>query len=218
MSLVRGIIYDCDGVLFESRNANLAYYNAVLEILGSEPVPAADSETARICHTAASPTVFRFLLGESRVAAAMEVAAGLDYRRFIPAMTPEPDLTNTLAVLSRDLPLAVATNRGNSMIEILEHFSLAGYFQAVVTSRDVPRPKPAPDMLLLASRQLQLAPHELLFVGDSELDQCAAAAAGIRFVGYKMDGAGEWVEGHSGLLELLTAEGVCCRPANPSCG
>lgn len=209
MSRVRGVIYDCDGVLFESRKANLAYYNAVLEVMGAAPVSATDTELARICHTAASPEVFGALLGKTRVAVALEVAAGLEYRRFIPAMTPEPELAEVLATLARDLPLAIATNRGTSMAEILEHFSLGGYFRAVVTSRDVPRPKPAPDMLQLAAQRLQLTPQELLFVGDSELDRQAAAAAGIRFVGYRMAGEGEWVENHRGLLDLLVAEGVC---------
>jgi len=203
MSMVRGIIYDCDGVLFESRNANLAYYNAVLATLGALPVSSADTELARICHTAASPEVFAALLGASRVEAAMTVAANLEYRHFIPTMVPEPGMVETLASLSRQLPLAVATNRGTSMREILEHFSLSGFFRVVVTSRDVARPKPAPDMLLLAAQQLHLAPSELLFVGDSDLDRQAARAAGIRFVGYKAEGKGERIDNHRELLALL---------------
>ena len=208
MSAVKGLIYDCDGVLFESRAANLAYYNAVLEVMGEASLAAEDDELADICHTAASPVVFRVLLGEERVATAMEIAGGLDYRRFIPKMTPEPNLVETLAALSQHLPLAVATNRGNSMTEILQQFSLAGYFRAVVTSRDVPRPKPAPDMLLLAAERLQLEPQELLFVGDSTLDRQASGAAGIRFIGYKMSGEGEWVDGHPALVDLLKSEGA----------
>ena len=209
MNTVKGLIYDCDGVLFESRKANLAYYNAVLEVMGEALLDDEEGEIADICHTASSPIVFNVLLGEERVAAAMEIAGELDYRRFIPKMTPEPNLAETLAALSRYLPLAVATNRGNSMAEILAQFSLTEYFRTVVTSRDVPCPKPAPDMLLLAAERLQLNPKELLFVGDSDLDRQAAAAAGIRFIGYKMAGQGEWVDGHPALVDLLMAEGAC---------
>jgi len=182
---VAGIVFDCDGVLFESRAANLSYYNTILTAFGEDPVDAADAERAQLCHTAASPEVFRVLLGAERATAALEAARQLDYRQFIPAMQPEPGMASVLAALSQRLPLAVATNRGSSMHEILEHFDLAGYFQAVVTSRDVPRPKPYPDMLLEAARQLELEPAQLLFVGDSELDQAAAAAAGIRFAAYR---------------------------------
>jgi len=208
MQGVAGIIFDCDGVLFESRAANLAYYNAILEVLGESPVDPADGERSRLCHTAASPEVFRVLLGEERAAVALEAASLLDYRRFIPAMQPEPGMAAALEELSQHFPLAVATNRGSSMHEILDHFGLSGYFQAVVTSRDVPRPKPYPDMLLEAARQLALDPGQLLFVGDSELDQAAALAAGIRFAAYRNElQADLQLASHQQLLGLFASRG-----------
>ena len=205
---IAGIVFDCDGVLFESRAANLAYYNTILETFEAPPVDPDDVERAHLCHTAASPEVFRVLLGAGRVGAAMEAAQLLDYRRFIPSMQPEPGLTAALAGLSARLPLAVATNRGSSMREILAHFELSGYFQAVVTSRDVARPKPHPDMLIEAARQLALKPAQLLFVGDSELDQAAAAAAGVCFAAYRNDLAAEVkIDGHEQLLRLFGEAG-----------
>lgn len=204
MKGVAGIVFDCDGVLFESRAANLAYYNDILAGFGELPVDPADHERAHLCHTAASPEVFRMLLGEERVAAALDAARLLDYRRFIPAMQPEPGMTAALAGLSAHFPLAVATNRGSSMHEILEHFELSNYFRAVVTSRDVPRPKPHPDMLIEAARLLALEPSQILFVGDSELDQAAATAAGMRFAAYRNDlSANLRIDSHCQLLELF---------------
>lgn len=205
MKGLKGVIFDCDGVLFESRNANLAYYNAVLSRFGVEPVRAEDSGRAHLCHTAASPQVFSVLLGEERVEAALSVAATIDYRSFIPEMQPEPFLVEVLAILADQLPLAIATNRGVSMLEILQHFDLARYFCAVVTSRDVPRPKPYPDMLHLAAARLGVPAGELLFIGDSELDQAAASSAGMPFVAYRNAGiGGESVGSHRELLELIS--------------
>ena len=204
MTTIAGIVFDCDGVLFESRAANLAYYNAVLAQFDEPPVTPDQPERAHLCHTAASPEVFRVLLGEERRATALEVASQLDFRRFIPEMTPEPGLVEALSELAARYPLAVATNRGGSMREILTHFALDDYFRAVVTSRDVPRPKPYPDMLLEAARQLRLAPANLLFVGDSELDQAAAVAAGMRFAAYRRDLEAEvQVDSHRQLLEWV---------------
>lgn len=185
MNGIRGIIFDCDGVLFESRRANLAYYNAILDSLGEPPVEESDPVRMHLCHTAASPRVFAELLGEERAGQALALAAGLDYRQFIPWMQPEPGLIDALAALASRYPLAVATNRGYSMPQILTHFALAEYFRVIVTSRDVPRPKPSPDMLHEAARRLGLSERELLFVGDSELDQAAARAAGMRFANYR---------------------------------
>ncbi len=206
MNGICGIIFDCDGVLFESRQANLAYYNAVLEQFGEAPVDAADHARAHLCHTAASPQVLAQLLGAERTPAALALAAGLDYRQFIPFMEPEPGMRDALARLAECFPLAVATNRGYSMLSILEHFGLSRFFQTVVTSRDVEHPKPAPDMLHEAARRLQFAPRQLLFVGDSELDQAAATAAGMPFAAYRGDLQAELrLEHHGQLVDIFGA-------------
>jgi HAD superfamily hydrolase (TIGR01509 family) len=185
MNGIRGIVFDCDGVLFESRKANLAFYNTVLTHFDEPLVKESDHANAHLCHTAASTQVLQHLLGEKRAPQALSIAAQLDYRQFIPYMEPEPGMREALATLTGFYPLAVATNRGQSMPGILDHFGLDSYFSTVVTSRDVNHPKPAPDMLYEAAKRLRLAPHELLFVGDSELDQAAANAAGMPFAAYR---------------------------------
>lgn len=202
--MIRGMIFDCDGVLFASHQANLAYYNAVLERFSRLPVTDVASPAAHLCHTAASPVVFAELLDGEDQTEVLAFAATLDYRQFMHHMIPEPGMVETLRQLSSELPLAVATNRGTSMTEILNHFQLTAYFAAVVTSRDVPRPKPHPDMLQEAATQLGLGREELLFVGDSELDQLAAERAGIHFVAYKSDLPGSRrVEHYQELQELV---------------
>jgi len=126
------------------------------------------------------------------------------YRQFIPYMKPEPGMKEALSELAVAYPLAVATNRGYSMPAIIKHFGLNGLFQTIVTSRDVEHPKPAPDMLYEAARRLNHATHELLFVGDSELDQAAARTAGMSFAVYKGDlQADVRVEHHGELVDLF---------------
>lgn len=203
---ILGVIFDCDGVLFESKRANLAYYNAILGRFGEPEVEEAQTDRANLCHTAASPEVLATLLGPERAPEALAFAATLDYRKFIPWMNPEPGMREALEQLSARLPLAVATNRGTSMPEILSHFDLASYFTTVVTSRDVPRPKPHADMLLLAAERLQLPLKALLFVGDSVYDWMAAEAAGMHFVAYRPQfDHHRRVDDYGQLLELIKA-------------
>ena len=171
--------------MFESQRANLAYYNAVLGHFNQPPVDENDLEKVVICHTAASPEVFKMLLGEERVEDALKVSAQLHYHQFIPWMDPEPGLFDVLEELSASRPLAVATNRGTSMPEILKHFKIDHYFKVVVTSRDVERPKPHGDMLFLAADRLNISLDRLLFVGDSVYDKMAAEASGVQFFAYK---------------------------------
>jgi HAD superfamily hydrolase (TIGR01509 family) len=204
MSRIDGIIFDCDGVLFESRQANLAYYNRILEKFSYPLVSAEQTERAHLCHTASSPNVLAVLIDEADLEPALEYAATLDYREFIPHMQPEPNLEHVLRELSIRYPLAIATNRGTSVEPILSHFGFADYFTVIVTSKDVARPKPAPDMLLLASEKLGFAPQNCLFIGDSELDQRAAEDAQARFASYGGLGSGEVaLENHLQLLDYL---------------
>ena len=205
----KGIVFDCDGVLFESKSANLAYYNEVLSAFDVAPVTIEQDDRAHICHTAATPQVFAALLGPERAALAIEMVAKLDYKKFIPFMTPEPQMQEVIATLAGRYPLAVATNRGTSMVEVLAHFEIAAHFKVVITSRDVARPKPFPDMLHLAAHRLGLAENELLFIGDSELDAAAASAAGMPFVAYRsVQGDAPAIFSHREIFSLLRREGL----------
>lgn len=206
MRNIKGIIFDCDGVLFESRNANLAYYNRILDKFSYPPVSADQQERAHLCHTASSPDVLAVLMEEGDLKPALDYSATLDYREFIPQMQPEPHLAFVLEQLSLNYPLAVATNRGTSVEPILEHFGFENFFSVIITSRDVKRPKPAPDMLLLASARLSAAPENCLFIGDSELDQQAAVGARVRFAGYGGLDTGELsLTNHLQLLDHFPA-------------
>jgi len=71
---------------------------------------------------------------------------------------------------------------------------------AVVGGTDVPRGKPAPDMVLEACRVLRVTTAQALVVGDSRYDRDAAAAANVRFVGLRIDGDRR-IEGLAELLD-----------------
>lgn len=204
MSRIDAIIFDCDGVMFESRQANLAYYNRIFAEFDYPPVTVDQQKKVHVCHTASSPMVFAQLMAEEDIGAVLKYAATLDYREFIPFMQPEPNLQKVLKRLSEQYPLAVATNRGTSIEQILAHFGLAEYFSVIVTSRDVAKPKPAPDMLLLAAEQLKVLPENCLFIGDSELDQQAASGAAVTFAGYGGLVSGTLsLENHLQLIDYL---------------
>ncbi|MDK2848490.1 MAG: hypothetical protein PWP34_1843 [Desulfuromonadales bacterium] len=201
---VRGIIYDCDGVLFDSRRANLAFYSRVFEHFGEPPLVDGDSPAADICHTYASNDVFRMLLGEERVAKARAYAATIELQPLLRLMVPEKGVLQVLRRLSESKQLALATNRDRRVHSILRHFNLAPFFTKVVTSQDVRHPKPSPDMLLAAVEGLGLTPEEVLFLGDSKLDLQAARNAGVRFVAYKGMVESELsIREHKDMISLL---------------
>ena len=184
MKRIGAVIFDCDGVMFASHRANLAYYNRILAEFSYSQVSPQQKELAQMCHTASSPEVLTNLFHPDDLVVARAFAATLDYQEFIPYMEPEANFLDLLQRLSGDYPLAIATNRGKSILTILEHFNLQQFFSVVVTSHDVEQPKPAPDMLLLAVERLKVEADSCLFIGDSELDKSAAAAANMQFASY----------------------------------
>ena len=113
---------------------------------------------------------------------------------------------------TRDCLQAVATNAyRRSTLETLEHLGIRESFDAVASYDDVPRGKPAPDMLLKILEELQVSPAEALFIGDGPRDEMAAEAAGIDFVRVQWGFSDhhEAVESVEELREML--ERRCCR-------
>ena len=71
------------------------------------------------------------------------------------------------------------------MDRLLAEFNLDGYFDLVVTSSDVKRPKPHPDVLLKISDHFNIPPDQVIYIGDSRLDELAARTAGMPLVAYR---------------------------------
>ena len=77
--------------------------------------------------------------------------------------------------------LAVCSNKPVIFTHaLLAHLKLASCFQVVLGSEDVPRHKPAPDMLLLALHRLSISAADALYIGDMTVDVEAARTAGVR--------------------------------------
>lgn len=175
------VMLDCDGVLFDSFRSNVAYYSTVLEKMGG---PRLDEALQELCHVYSTPQLFAHLYPDNpeKAKEAERIAYSIDYRPFLEYMDPEPGLHEVLRALKACYQVALATNRGKSVPPLLERFGLEGAFDVVSTILDVPRPKPAPDLLLYCLEKTGLAPEEAVYVGDMENDQIAARTAGIPFI------------------------------------
>lgn len=94
-----------------------------------------------------------------------------------------PGARELLAALRGRVPLGLATNTKRPLVDItLRRSGLAGSFDAETTG-DEGRPKPEPDIYLLACRRLGVAPKDAVAIEDSPLGVRAAKAAGLTCVG-----------------------------------
>lgn len=204
----KAVIYDCDGVMFDSFEANLAFYDRIMAMLGKPPLARGNEELMQILHTFASREVLRHIFpDEVEWSAAMRCVPAIDYRELVRFMRMEEGFRETIELLSPNLGLAVCTNRSVSIDTVLESFDLARYFGIVMTASRVTNPKPHPEPLLKVLEHYRIGPGEALFVGDSEVDQQASQAAGIPFIAYRADlPAFARIDRHREILDLVSPE------------
>ncbi|MBP1713220.1 MAG: Haloacid dehalogenase domain protein hydrolase [Deltaproteobacteria bacterium] len=205
ISPVRCVIYDCDGVLFDSLDNNERFYNRVCAALGRAPVRPEELPFLHM-HTVQEALPFLFPGKPDLVKKAHQFILTINPNDFIPYMKMEPNLLEALDTLKqRGVRRAINTNRTNSMQFILDAFSLRPYFELVVTALDVQNPKPHPESVKRILDAFRLGPEEAVFVGDSEIDRRTAEAADIRFIAYKNPriSNGCLIQDHQEILNLL---------------
>jgi HAD superfamily hydrolase (TIGR01509 family) len=102
------------------------------------------------------------------------------YEQELPLIAGAVDAVERLAGTFR---LAVASSSNRPLIDaVLSASGLARFFEATVSSEEVPRGKPAPDVYLEAARRLSVEPARSAAVEDSGNGIRAAQAAGMRVV------------------------------------
>ncbi|MBW2370279.1 MAG: HAD family hydrolase, partial [Deltaproteobacteria bacterium] len=121
----------------------------------------------------------------------------------------EPDLKTLLRSIRPRFKTAIATNRTDTMPHVIQNHGLGGLFDHVVTALDVARPKPDPEMLHNILVHFSIAPDRMIYVGDSELDEQAAQAAGVALVafGNRKLSAAHHIDSMKELKQLLRNSG-----------
>jgi HAD superfamily hydrolase (TIGR01509 family) len=102
------------------------------------------------------------------------------YTEDLPLVEGAVDAVRRLAGSCR---LALASSSNRPLIDaVLEAAGIAGLFEATVSSEEVERGKPAPDVYLEAARRLGVAPERCTAIEDSANGIRAAHAAGMRVI------------------------------------
>lgn len=128
----------------------------------------------------------RYLMGEGeRFQTAWAYLQKIDFRAFNAYLRREPGLVEILTLAKSRYKTALATNRMVSTRELLAHFHIEKFFDLVVSAADVQHPKPHPESMEKILNTFGISPREVLYVGDSAVDEALAKATGVFFVAYK---------------------------------
>ena len=183
--MLKLVVFDCDGVMFSSREANRVYYNDLLRTFSCPPMNEEELEFVHVQNVLTSVAYIFRNHPQVDMTEVNEHRRRLDYTPYLSYMQMEPDLVDFLALIRPHYHTAISTNRADTMDTILDTFSLRSWFDMVVTATVAPRPKPAPDGLLMILDHFQVRPEETIFIGDSEIDREHCDAVGVDLIAFR---------------------------------
>ena len=181
--VIDAVVFDLDGVLLQSEEV----WDSVRERYVRERGGRYDDEVQRAMMGMSAPEWSRYLHEEAGVWEDPEdinrdvVARMLEaYRRDLPLL---PGAEEAVRRAAAAFPLALASSSNREVFEaVLELAGLTDCFRATVSSEEVERGKPAPDVYLEAARRLGVAPERCAAVEDSHAGIRSAKSAGMRVI------------------------------------
>jgi len=184
MSEVRGVVFDLDGTLVDSRADIARATNHALVVHGRPALQ--EGEIASYVGDGARALLSRAArIPKSDPELDRLLQSFLDYyaEHATDFTRPMPGARELLEALS-DLPLAVCTNKPKRTTEaVLAGLGLDRFFRVVVGDGDFPAQKPDPALLFHIAERLGLSASELVMVGDGPQDVECGRRAGARTVG-----------------------------------
>lgn len=182
--MIRAVLFDMDGVLLESKEAWFQVLNAAALRFGYPPISRERFEPTWGQGVDKDVEIFFPSVGET----ALEEYYFHHFRDQSKHMSVHPRAAEILDSLPpQGIRTAVITNTPSRLAGVILQSAML-HPELLVGAGDVPKPKPAPDMVLHACGGLGVRPAEAVVVGDSRFDRGAAESAGVRFVGIGIEG------------------------------
>jgi len=178
----QGIIFDCDGTLADTMPLHWRAWQAIA-LRHRLHFP-----QERFYALGGVPTrdILQMLSREQDVPIDPIAVAREKEGEYLP-LIDQVEPVNAVVAVARahhgKIPLAVASGGTKKIItQVLEHLGIVKLFEAIVTSEDVARQKPAPDIFLEAARRIGVPPQFCRAYEDTELGLQAIRAAGMEAV------------------------------------
>jgi HAD superfamily hydrolase (TIGR01509 family) len=181
--VIEAVVFDLDGVIVDSEHV----WDAAREALARERGGRWHEKAQQDMMGMSSVEWSRYMhdvigLEEPPEEISAEVVRRLEatYREELPLIDGADE---AVARLARRWPLGVASSSNRPLIDlVLDLSGLNRFFRATVSSEEVQRGKPSPDVYLEAARRLGSEPKETAAIEDSRNGILSARAAGMRVI------------------------------------
>ena len=181
--MIEAVVFDLDGVLLDSEQVWDEVREELVKERGGRWHEQAQTEMMGMSSVEWSRYMHDELdLPEPPEEISAEVVRRLDdvYRKRLPLIDDTHEAVERLAAR---WPLGLASSSNREVIDlVLDLSGLARFFRVTVSSEEVPRGKPAPDVYLEAARGLGVPPDRCAAVEDSHNGIRSAKAAGMRVI------------------------------------
>jgi HAD superfamily hydrolase (TIGR01509 family) len=181
--VIEAVVFDLDGVLLDSEQVWDEVREELVKERGGRWHEQAQTEMMGMSSVEWSRYMHDELgLPEPPEEISAEVVQRLDevYRKRLPLIDGAREAVERLAAR---WPLGLASSSNREVIDlVLDLSGLARYFRVTVSSEEVPRGKPAPDVYLEAARGLGVPPERCAAVEDSHNGIRSAKTAGMRVI------------------------------------
>ena len=181
--MIEAVVFDLDGVILQTEEV----WDEVREELARERGGRYDERAQRAMMGMSSREWSRFMHEELGVPDPPEEISAEVVRRMIARYRDRlpliPGAREAVERLASRWPLAVASSSNRELIDAaLELSGLAPLFRVTVSSEEVARGKPTPDVYLEAARQLEVEAERCAAIEDSQNGIRSARAAGMRVI------------------------------------
>ena len=180
---IKGIIFDVDGVIFDSEKLHLQAWKKVFKkrniLLIDEKSGVGRSDREFLLELKAKKTIPSDIDIREIQEEKLAVLIGLADKK----VELFPGVKELLSFLKDNYLLCVASNSDIKFIsKVLQNTNLARYFKHIITINDVSKPKPHPDIYLLSLKKMGLTSEECIVIEDSPVGIEAAKRAGMKCI------------------------------------
>ena len=181
--MIGAVVFDLDGVIVDSEHVWDAAREALARERGGRWHEKAQQDMMGMSSVEWSHYMHDVIGLEDppeEISAAVVRRLEATYREGLPLIDGAKE---AVARLAERWPLAVASSSNRPIIDlVLDLSGLNRFFRATVSSEEVPRGKPSPDVYLEAARRLGSHPKETAAIEDSRNGILSATAAGMRVI------------------------------------